>query len=269
MGDIVHTKQGVFQNQPCAECKAHHKVSLSLKAQPPCAKTAAGVDYLARHKGEEIDIQTSTLERLLLKDKKNSQKKMMDSASSKSLPPKLCKALSSPSNKSLTMQNTPIRMAVSDRSVPRLEISSPRDKPLPPISPERPNSAQGRLGSIPREIKEMTPVPPKTLDKTLGIRRRMVAAQRQRSASLERDLSNKTIAEKAKMQGGKLGWKDIFSDSQLSSDSSDLEGSERSMGAMGRSLMREMFAQEEEALRLRLVKDKQTHQQNLRQAAFS
>ena len=52
-----------------------------------------------------------------------------------------------------------------------------------------------------------------------------------------------TVPEHTKSDVPNLSWKEIFSDSQISSNSSDIEGSDKSVPSMKRDLMREMFAQ--------------------------
>ena len=76
-----------------------------------------------------------------------------------------------------------------------------------------------------------------------------------------------TLPQHAKSDVPNLSWKEIFSDSHISSNSSDTEGSDKSVPSMKRDLMREMFAQEEAALRNLLASQKERHQQNQRRAA--
>lgn len=217
-GDIVRTKEGVFQNSPCNDCGSHHKVSRSLRKQAPCPGTEAGKKYFSTHKGEKLRMETASLKKLLQNRNDRVSERLLD--------------------------NLPKLATVSSRSA-----EGGKDKSTPVVrsksTMERPKTARGR------------PAPPPP-----------VPTGRTRSASVDQAVSNKSIAEKAKKDTFGFSWKDIFSESQLSSESSDFEGSEKSAGTMKRSLVREMFTQEEEALRLVLAKQKECHNQNMRRAAL-
>lgn len=147
------------------------------------------------------------------------------------------------------LQNTDKKISQRPLDNPSLSKALPK---LPTASP-RNNDGKNNFEDRPKTSRGRVPEPP---------------TGKKRSTSVEHTVSNRIIAERAKQSTAGPSWRDVFSDTQISSDSSEFDGSEKSVGTMQRNLMREMFAQEEEALRLQLVKEKELHNQNLRQAAI-
>lgn len=90
-GDIISTKQGVFECTPCAVCGFHHKVTRSLKNQPPCPGTEYGMNYYRKHKTEKHLIESFPLNKL--------QKRKIGSATGNVVKQATVDSLSLPSTK--------------------------------------------------------------------------------------------------------------------------------------------------------------------------
>lgn len=208
MGDIVHTNEGVYQSDPCNDCKKHHRVSLSLTKQPPCPHTEAGMQYSRAHKERRLSIETAPLTTLLHKKGILAS----DTSSSRPFQPRLAAP-------GTTMSRSKIKI--------------------------RPQSSQTARGRLQPHRKAYT----STSAEQLGYKR-----------------------GEGRERGG-ITWNDIFQEGHLSTTNSwtsDIDGSSvKSVESQRRDLVREMYAQEEEALRLLLVKEKEMHNQSVRQVLTS
>ena len=49
VGQIVFTKQGIFETVECKECKTHHKLNPSLRLPNPCPASEFGKKYHMKH----------------------------------------------------------------------------------------------------------------------------------------------------------------------------------------------------------------------------
>lgn len=226
-GEIIRTKNGVFQSSPCTECGLHHRVALSLMKQAPCPATELGMKYYSMH-GEELHkMESFSLNKL---------------AKSKSY-----QATNNASRQAGTAKtgNTLLSKTQSwNKSLPRLTVDA--------------NEGSGNIHTEVRSKSSMGR--PKTAQGRLPRRRA------RSSEHVSRTTTNK--ARKKETSAATLGgitWNDIFAESHLNSVDSSLSVGEKGVGTMRRQLMREMFAQEETALRLRLSQEKEMYYHGTRQ----
>ena len=199
MGNIVHTKQGVFQSTPCSVCGFHHKLSLSLKKQAPCPATEVGMRYYGKHPKEKLLMEIFPLNRVL-----KASIQTIDSSEKVAL---RCKKSGSVSLPKVTKSNETENQELSIKA--QLASAS---------SDSRPKTSRGRQEDV-----------------------------------------NSVFDE--------LNWNDVFLESQVSSseDSSDADSKDQEdIDTMRRQLVREMFTQEEEALRYQLAKEKEKYYSDVR-----
>lgn len=212
-GNIVHSKHGVFELNPCSECGFHHKLSLSLKKQAPCPATDVGRRYYGRHPKEKLKVENFPLNKVL--------KTTIQTL---------------PSHEKPIIQALPIReksqKSLSSKSLPKVVKSedavNQNDEVFVHLQPNHSFTVQPATTRVKRKNKA--------------------------ASSVGTPLNNSFIDN--------LTWNDVFLESQLSSStvSSDADSKEnQDADTMRRQLLREMFSQEEEALRLRLAKDKDNY----------
>ena len=206
-GDIIHTRQGVFESSPCSVCGFHHKLALSLKKQAPCPATEIGMQYYAKHPKEKQQIENFPLNQVL-------------KATIQTLPS---------SEKPTTKQKN-----LSSRSVPKVVKSEEVEGHPHEGQALRPKTSRGK--------------------------------KKKRGLSVDRAKDQSSILDA-------LTWNDVFPEPQLSGSeaSSDADSSrdQQDVEAMRRKLVREMFTQEEEALRYRLAKEKEKYYLDTRYGIYS
>lgn len=236
-GQLIRTKQGVFESNSCSVCGFHHKVSLLLKNQPPCPGTDAGVKYYNRNRHERELLESFLLNQGAKIALENGVKvrDFLLSASETSLPKGIpeMRATSPSGAKSPRLPQAKSPRLPRSKSPARGGYKSPRSV-SPAVETER---TKGRL------LAKRNQQPP--AHQTTGPRARAMAAK------------------KGNRQGGTPSPDNVFFGNELgSSDFSDPEGvCEKDLE---RQLMREMYTQEEEALRFRLALEREKHQNNMK-----
>lgn len=212
-GEIVRTKNGVFETSTCSVCGLHHKVSLFLKHQLPCPGTRFGRLYYSTHKEERSLMESFPL------DAKLSDQHLKNKSLAKTFSEYKPRA----HQEGLKRR---VKSAHSRQNNPDFAIESAVLKEIEGVVVKEIEGVAVKVieGVVVKEIESM----PEKQEKAL-------------------------FSVKSKERT----WNDVFSVSGSTSDLCDAEGSEKDMEGMRRQLIREMYTQEEEALRLRLAQEKE------------
>ena len=234
-GEIVRTKNGVFEAATCSDCGLHHKVSLFLKHQLPCPGTRFGKLYYSTHKEEKSLMESFSLDtklsNLVLKQKKSIAKTRSD------YKPQIHQE----DSKRL------IRSAQSGKSNPNIAES---------VAKEVEGVSVKEIDSVP--VKKTGSVTAKEIEDMVLKEIEGVAVKE--TVNIPENQEETLFSANPKQRT----WNDVFSVSETCSDLGDVEGSEKSIGGMQRQLIREMYTQEEEALRLRLAQEQERNNRDSR-----
>lgn len=233
-GELIHAKQGVFESNSCNVCGFHHKVSLLLKNQPPCPGTEAGAMYYVTHEDERILLESFLLNKgmetgeiSILNNKQNGREQTSRSCTER--------------RPSWTVRAKSLGFAQEiypkETGFTRRSSASPRTDVRYETPVKRPATSRGRL------LKNRTRQSPAYLP---GYGRRASENEENRRGYASEDMP----------------WNALFESELGSSDFSDPEDSD--VDGLNRQLVREMYAQEEAALRSKLAKEKEKHELMMR-----
>lgn len=230
-GEIVRTKNGVFETTSCSVCGLHHKVSLFLKHQLPCPGTRFGKLYYSTHKEEKILMESFPLETKLSNPLLKQQNKLLA---------KTCSDYKPRTHEADEGLKRRVKSAHAKQSDPGFAVREIESAILKEIG--------GVEGVAVKEDVDIVKVIEDAVFE--GVTETMPGKQ-------EETLFSAKFKDRS--------WNDVFSVSETSSDlGADVEGSEKDMVGMRRQLIREMYTQEEEALRLRLAQEQDKNHRDSR-----
>ena len=239
-GELIRAKQGVFETNSCSVCGFHHKVSLLLENQLPCPGTEVGLKYYASHKEDR-----ALLESFLL-------------------------------NKGLRVGETCTREAAIEMMLPKITKSR---KVTPEAEKELSTSRRVKPPGVnrsksPTGLHSKAPVKATSLRSTSPVEGPKDSRGRSMNTGVlpqTHQLNRKVATSKHKKDGPQSGTPigNTAGSSALPITDSDFkdpgpEGNGRDADTLKRQIMREMYSQEEAALRLRLAKEKERHKLNMK-----
>ncbi len=220
VGEVIFTKQGIFESTVCSACNYHHKLTSILNTTTPCPATEYGRKYYSDHVTERNSMESFPLNKLL-NMKRTSPPVTGEPVVKKALP-----ILRDQKPAGLVRPKT---AGIQGQRARTMKPATSSDQFS--LSRSKTPSAYGGCSSITNTAT--------TSSSSMGVE------------SIESSTDDDFLKEMVFPQFSFSDW-------------SNLDKTEAEIEEMKRRLYREMFLQEEEALRIRLTKDRERYQQRIK-----